>query len=493
MQITSPLSDLGAAFTGELILPGDPRYDTSRAVFNAMIDRHPALIARCSTTADVSAAVRFARDTGLAVAVRGGGHSVVGHGVCEGGIVIDLGDLKSIEVDAAGKTARAGGGVLWGEFDAATQEHGLHTPGGRVTSTGIGGFTTGGGYGWTSSKYGLACDNLLSAEIVLADGTVVRASEDQHADLFWAVRGGGGNFGVVTEFEFQLHELGPLVLAGLALWPLERAPEVMRAWRDYADAAPDEISTACVVVTAPPEDFVPEHLKGKPALGIAVLYVGNPEEGIGAVQPLKNLRPDLDHIGPMPYTAFQAALDPTAPPGWRSYWRGEYLHGLEDDAIDTFLRYGAALLEAAAPLSQGVIFRIGQHINAVLEGSTAFSQRDANYLFHPIVVWKHADDDERMLAAGRAFAGAMRPFADGSPYLNFTPEADRVRDAYTGGTYAQLVALKDKYDPDNLFQLNQNIAPSPKPERDGQQASQSWVLRANEGSGLRAQSAFKAP
>jgi FAD binding domain/Berberine and berberine like len=464
MQITSPLSDLGAAFTGELILPGDPRYDTSRAVFNAMIDRHPALIARCSTTADVSAAVRFARDTGLAVAVRGGGHSVVGHGVCEGGIVIDLGGLKSIEVDAAGKTARAGGGVLWGEFDAATQEHGLHTPGGRVTSTGIGGFTTGGGYGWTSSKYGLACDNLLSAEIVLADGTVVRASEDQHADLFWAVRGGGGNFGVVTEFEFQLHDLGPLVLAGLALWPLGRAPEVMRAWRDYADAAPDEISTACVVVTAPPEDFVPEHLKGKPALGIAVLYVGNPEEGISAVQPLKNLRPDLDHIGPMPYTAFQAALDPTAPPGWRSYWRGEYLHGLEDDAIDTFLRYGAALLEAAAPLSQGVIFRIGQHINAVLEGSTAFSQRDANYLFHPIVVWKHANADERMLATGRAFAQAMRPYATGAPYLNFTPEADRVPDAYRGSTYARLVALKDKYDSGNLFQLNQNIAPSNRPE-----------------------------
>jgi len=464
MQITSSLSDFEAVFTGELILPGDPRYDTSRAVFNAMIDKHPALIARCATTADVAAAVGFARETGVAVAVRGGGHSVVGYGVCDGGIVIDLGKLKSIDVDPAGKTARAGGGVLWGELDAATQQHGLHTPGGRVTSTGIGGFTTGGGYGWTSSKHGLACDNLLSAEVVLADGTVVRASADQRADLFWGIRGGGGNFGIVTEFEFRLHELGPTVLAGLALWPLERAPEVMRAWRDYADQAPDEISTACVVVTAPPEDFVPEHLKGRPALGVAVLYVGDLDNGAAAVQPLKDLRPDLDHIGPMPYTAFQAALDATAPPGWRSYWRGEYLHDLTDEAIDAFLRNGATLLETAPPLSQAVIFRIGQRINTVPEDATAFSQRDANYLFHPIAVWKHAAEDESVLAAGRSFAQAMRAFATGSPYLNFTPEQDRVLDAYTADAYSRLVALKDTYDPNNLFSLNQNIAPSARPE-----------------------------
>jgi FAD/FMN-containing dehydrogenase len=460
MQVTSPFSDLETNFAGELILPGEPRYDSSRAVFNAMIDKHPALIARCATTPDVAAAVRFARQTGLAVAVRGGGHSVAGYSVCDGGIVIDLGGLKSIDVDPTAMTAHAGGGVRWGELDAATQEHGLHTPGGRVTSTGIGGFTTGGGYGWTSSKHGLACDNLLSAEVVLADGTVVRASENQHADLFWGIRGAGGNFGIVTEFEFRLHKLGPLVLAGLALWPLERATAVMRAWRDYADAAPDEISTACVLVTAPPEDFVPDHLEGRPALGVAVLYVGDPDDARAAVQPLEDLRPDLDHIGPMPYTAFQAALDPTAPPGRRSYWRGEYLHNLTDDAIDTFLQNGATLLESAPPLSQAVIFRIGQHINAIPRGSTAFSQREANYLFHPIVVWKRSDDDKRMLTAGRNFAQAMRAFATGSPYLNFTPEADRVRDAYTADTYSRLVALKDTYDPDNVFNLNQNIAPS---------------------------------
>jgi FAD/FMN-containing dehydrogenase len=460
MHTTGPLDLLSEQFAGELIMPGDPRYDVSRTVFNAIVDRHPAVIARCGTTADVAAAVRFARATDLIVAVRCGGHSVTGLGVCDGGIVIDLGGLKTIEVEPVAKTAKVGGGVLWGELDAVTQQHGLHTPGGRVTTTGVGGFTTGGGYGWTSSKHGLACDNLVSAEVVLADGTIVTASEGENADLFWGIRGGGGNFGVVTEFQFALHELGPIVLAGLALWPLERAAEVMRAWRDYADAAPDEISTACVVATAPAEDFVPAHLRGRPALGVAVLNVGDPAEGAALVQPLKSLRPDLDHIGPMPYTAFQAALDATAPPGWRSYWRGEYLSSLPDHAIDTFLHDGAALVEAAPPLTQAVIFRIGQAIRAVAEDATAFSHREANYLFHPIVGWKDAAGDARMIETGRAFSETMRRFATGGAYLNFTPESDRVRDAYGAGKYKRLVALKDAYDPDNVFRLNQNITPS---------------------------------
>jgi FAD/FMN-containing dehydrogenase len=460
MRTSGPLDVLAEEFAGELILPGDPRYDVSRGVFNAMIDRHPALIARCGTTDDVAAAIRFARETGLVVAVRCGGHSVSGLGVCDGGLVIDLKGLKTIEIDPVAKTAKVGGGVLWGELDAATQEHGLHTPGGRVTTTGVGGFTTGGGYGWTSSKHGLACDNVVSAEVVLADGTIVTAGEHENTDLYWGIRGGGGNFGVVTEFEFALHELGPIVLAGLALWPFDRAPEVTRAWRDYADAAPDEISTACVVVTAPQEDFVPAHLRGRPALGIAVLYIGDPDEGAVLVQPLKDLRPDLDHIGPMPYTAFQAALDVTAPPGRRSYWRGEYLSGLPDDAIDTFLENGAALVEAAPPLTQAVIFRIGQSIGAVADDATAFSHRDANYLFHPILAWTDAGDDARLLETGRAFAETMRRFATGGAYLNFTPESDRIREAFGAEKYNQLVALKDEYDPDNIFRLNQNIPPS---------------------------------
>ncbi len=451
---------LRRTFSGRLTLPDDPEYDADRAVFNAMIDRRPAVIARCGTTEDVSAAIQFARTRGLVVAVRGGGHSVSGLGVCDAGIVIDLRGRDGIDVDPEAKRARVGGGVLWGALDAATQAHGLHVPGGRVTTTGVGGFTTGGGYGWSSSKHGLACDSLVSAEVALADGSIVTASEDENEDLFWGIRGGGGNFGVVTEFTFRLHELGPNVLAGLALWPLARAPEVVRGWRDYVDRAPNELSSACVVITAPPEPFVPESLRGRPVLGMAVLYVGDAEAGVDVVRPLRDLEPAVDHIQPMPYTAFQAALDPLAPPDMRSYWRGEYLSAMPDEAIDVFLDRAPELVAAGMPLTQAVVFKIGQGVSALPEDATAFSHRDAQYLFHPISVWSDPADDDRLIAAGRGFAEAMRPFATGAAYLNFTPEADRVRDAYGVETYARLVAVKDRYDPDNLFRINQNVAPT---------------------------------
>ncbi|GGT53528.1 FAD-binding oxidoreductase [Streptomyces purpureus] len=460
MTVTDPAAALRQGFTGQVLRQAQPGYDEARQVFNAMIDRHPAVIARCADTADVAAAVDVARDHGLVVAVRCGGHSVAGLSTCDDGILIDLSGLKAVTVDPEARTARAGGGVLWGEFDAATQAHGLHTPGGRVSTTGIGGFTTGGGYGWTSCKHGLACDNLLSAEVVLADGRVVRASEHEHADLFWGIRGGGGNFGVVTEFEFRLHPLGPTVLAGLTMFPIERAAEVLRGWRDRADAAPDELATAVVVLTAPPEPFVPEELRGRPVLGMAALYVGEAGRGVAAVQPLKDLHPVVDLIAPVPYTAFQAALDPSAPRGFRSYWRGEYIRELSDDAIDAFLADAVDLTVLGAPLSQMVIFRIGQGVAAVPDGTTAFSHRDARYLFHPICMWADPSDDSRMITAARAFASAMRPFSTGASYLNFTPETDRVRDAYGDDTYARLVALKNTYDPGNLFRLNQNIRPS---------------------------------
>jgi FAD/FMN-containing dehydrogenase len=447
-------------FSGELIVPGQPEYDEARRVFNGMIDRHPALIARCASTTDVVAAVDHARDHGLIAAVRCGGHSFSGLSTCDDGIVIDLGGLKSIVIDPRARTANAGGGVVWGELDAATQEHGLHTPGGRVTTTGIGGFTLGGGYGWTSSKYGLACDNLISAEVVLADGSVVRATEDQHPDLFWAIRGGGGNFGIVTEFEFRLHPLGPIVLAGLMMFPIERAPEVLRGWRDCADTAPDELSLACVLITAPPESFVPPELRGKLVVALAALYVGDPEAGAGVVQPLKDLGPAVDLIAPMPYTAFQAALDAAAPWGLPFYASGEYLPELPDPAIDTLLDGGIDLLGRAHPLSQVIMFRIGQGVTAVANDATAFSHRDAAYLLHPIIGWTDSVDAEQTIAATRAFAATMRPYSTGASYLNFTHEPDRVRDAYGQDKYQRLVALKDKYDPANMFRLNQNIRPS---------------------------------
>jgi FAD/FMN-containing dehydrogenase len=451
---------LRSNFTGDVIGPEDPGHDQACELFNSMIDKHPAVIARCASTDDVVAAVNLARDEGLEVAVRSGGHSVAGLSICDAGVLIDLAGLKEIEVDPDAKIARAGGGVLWGEFDAATQEHALHTPGGRVTTTGVGGFTTGGGYGWTSSKHGLTCDNLVSAEVICADGRVVTASEDENEDLFWGIRGGGGNFGVVTRFDYRLHELGPIVLAGLALWPLERAGEVQRAWRDYVDDAPDELSTATVVLTAPPEEFVPEHLRMQPALGMAAMYVGDPEDGAQVLQPLKDLGPEVDLIQPMPYTAFQAILDPSAPKGLRNYWKGEYLTGLTDEAIDTFVEHAPGQATIAPPFNQSIIFRIGQGVTAVPDDATAFSHRDADYMFHPISCWENPDDDGKVIAANRAFADAMRPFSTGAAYLNFTAEVDRVRDAYGEQKYERLVELKDKYDPENLFRLNQNIKPS---------------------------------
>jgi FAD/FMN-containing dehydrogenase len=451
---------LRAAMAGDVMIPGDAGYEDACKVFNSMIAKRPALVAHCATTDDVVAAVNLARDRDLEVAVRSGGHSVAGLSICDDGLLIDLAGLKGIDVDPDARVARTGGGVLWGEFDAATQEHGLHTPGGRVTTTGVGGFTTGGGYGWTSSKHGLTCDNLVSAEVVTADGRVVTASETENEDLFWGIRGGGGNFGVVTRFDFRLHELGPIVLAGLALWPIDRASEVLRAWRDYVAGAPDELSTACVVLTAPPEEFVPDHLKGQAALGMAAMYVGDPDEGAGVIQPLKDLGPEVDLIQPMPYTAFQAILDPSAPKGLRNYWRGEYLTGLSDGAIDTFAEHAPEVRGAGIPFSQMIIFRIGQGVSAIPDDATAFSHRDAEYLFHPISVWEDPADDDRVIAANRAFADAMRPFSTGAAYLNFTADGDRVRDSYGAEKYERLVALKDKYDPENLFRGNQNIEPS---------------------------------
>ena len=453
------ISALRTALTGGVLTAADAGYDDCRKVFNAMHDKRPGVIARCATTADVVSAVNFARDNGLVVAVRCGGHSVAGLSVCDGGILIDLAGLNRVDVDPHARTARAGGGVLWGPFDAATQEHALHTPGGRVTTTGVGGFTTGGGYGWTSSKYGLTCDNLISAEVVLANGGVVRASEDENADLFWGIRGGGGNFGVVTDFEFRLHPLGPIVLAGLMLWPAERAEDVIRAWRDYAEDCPDELSSGCVTLTAPPEPFVPDALKGQTVLAIPLMYVGDPAEGMRVVQPIRDLQPAVDLVQPMPYTAFQAMLDPAVPKGYRHYWRGEYLQTLPNAAISTFVQHAREVTAAAAPHSQMILFRIGQGVAAIADDATAFSHREAKYMFHPLVMWPSAADDERLIRATRAFADAMRPFSTGGAYLNFTPE-DRVRDAFGPEKYQRLVAIKDRYDPENLFRLNHNIRPS---------------------------------
>lgn len=452
-------SRLARSLDGGVTRPGEPGYDDARAVYNAMVDKHPACVVRCASTRDVVRSVGFAREAGLEVAVRCGGHSVTGFSNVDGGVLIDLAGLKQVSVDSHTQVASVGGGTLWGEFDAATQQHALHTPGGRVTTTGVGGFTVGGGYGWTSSKHGLTCDNLISAEVVTADGQVLVASEENNADLFWGLRGGGGNFGIVTRFDFRLHRLGPSVFAGMALWPIERAPEVLSGWREYVEAAPDEVGTGCAVLTAPPEEFVPIHLRGRPVVGIIGTYVGDPEEGARVMRPIKDLRPEVDLFQPMPYTAFQAIVDPVNPPGLRNYFRGEYLDELTDDALEVYIRH-AGTIATASPLAQLTIFRLGGGVSAVPDDACVFSHRDAQYLFHPIMLWDDPALDADQIAMARDFADAMALHGTGASYLNFTPDLDRVRQAFGPRKYARLVELKDRYDPDNVFRLNQNIEPT---------------------------------
>jgi FAD/FMN-containing dehydrogenase len=451
--------DLRDRLRGEVIGREDPGYDEARRVWNAMIDKRPGLIVRPRGAEDVVDAVDLARGRGLPVAVRCGGHSVAGKGACEDGLLIDLSLMKGVQVDQARRTARANGGVLWGEFDRETQASGLATPGGRVTGTGLGGFTLGGGYGWLSPKYGLACDNLVSADVVTANGRLLTATESENEDLFWGLRGGGGNFGVVTSFEFRLHRVGPMVVGGMLMHPLEQAREVLRAYRDYVDAAPDELATAFAFFPAPPEEFVPRDLRGKTVLGLIACHCGELEDGERAVEPLRALGPPaVDLIGPMPYPDLQALLDPTAPPGWRWYNTGEHLRGLTDPAIDVLTSHAP---QGLAPLTQAIVFRHGGAVSRVEDGATAFGNRDAPYLLHPLAAWLEPEDDERHIGWLRELVREMEPFKTGGIYLNFTPEGDeRLTDSFGAAKYARLVALKDEYDPTNMFRFNQNVPPS---------------------------------
>ena len=465
MESSSPAApaafDPDAAFQGQQFRPGDAGYDDARAIYNGLIDRRPALVARCSGVADVIDAVNFARDGGLSLAVRCGGHSVAGMATCDDGVLIDLRGMKGVHVDPVARVARANAGVIWGEYDRETQLFGLATPGGRVTTTGVGGFTLGGGYAWTSGVHGLACDNMISAEVVTADGRVVTASENENADLLWGLRGGGGNFGVVTSYEFKLHDLGPLVMGGMVIHPIEDARAIARAWRDWVESAPESVCAGIAVLLGPPEPFVPEELHGKPVLAMPTMYAGDPDEGEEALRALKTEigPPAVDLIDRIPYTAFQAIIDPLSPPGLLNYHRGEHLAGFTDDAIDAFVENGARV---QSPLSQSVVFRHGGAIARVPEDATAASHRDAPYMWHPIACWDDPADTDGDIAWVRESSAAMKPFTTGGVYLNFEQDEgeEHVRAGYTPEKWARLVELKDKYDPGNLFRINQNIPPS---------------------------------
>lgn len=397
------IQEFAAGFSGELIRRGDEGYDDARIVYNAMIDRHPALIARCTGVADVIAAVNFARENGLVVAVRGGGHSVPGYGVCEGGIVIDLTPMKGIWVDPEARTARAQAGVTWGEFDRETQVFGLATTGGRVTHTGIAGLTLGSGSGWLERKFGLTCDNLLSAEVVTASGEFLKASESENEDLFWGLRGGGGNFGIVTSFEYRLHPVGPIVLGGMLLHPFSRAKELLRFWRDYLEEAPDELGGAPAFFTAPPAPFVPEHMKGQLVAGLIIFYAGSPEDGEEVVRPLKEFGPpEVDLVEPMPYTVVQTLVDPANPPGRHNYWKAENMAELSDGAIDTMVVHAARM---TSPFSVAMLEPKGGAISRVGEDETAMGGRDAAHTLYAFSMWEDPTESDTHIAWAREFMG----------------------------------------------------------------------------------------
>jgi FAD/FMN-containing dehydrogenase len=452
--------ELAESFRGELVLPADPSYDDARKIWNAAIDRRPVCVARCTGVADVVAAVRFARDRGLPVAVRSGGHGVGGHALCDDGLVIDLTPMKGIRVDPAARTARAEAGVLWGELDRETQLFGLATVGGIVTHTGIAGLTLGGGIGWLMRKYGATVDNLLSADLVTAEGQLVRASAEENPELFWGIRGGGGNFGIVTSFEYRLHPVGPTVLAGPIFHPLERAGEVLRFYRGFIRDAPDELTTIFHLRVAPPLPFLPEDLHGKPIVMIGACYAGTPEDGVEVLRPLKEFgAPLVDLLEPKPYLALQSMFDASVPHGWHYYWKSLELPPLTDASIDTLVEHASAL---TSPKSYCIVFQLGGALSRVGETETAFSQRDAAHDVNINAVWTEADpESERHIAWTRDFYDAMQPHSRGGVYLNFLGEEgpDRVREAYGATSYERLVQLKRAYDPTNFFRLNQNIEP----------------------------------
>jgi FAD/FMN-containing dehydrogenase len=456
-----PTSDeIGGSFRGELLPPTSPGYDPARRIWNGAIDRRPACIARCTGVADVVAAVRFARERDLLVAVRSGGHGVGGHALCDGGLVIDLSPMKGIRVDPVARRARAEAGVLWGELDRETQLHGLATVGGIVTHTGIAGLTLGGGIGWLMRKHGATVDNLVSVDLVTADGEVLTASEDENPDLFWGVRGGGGNFGIITSFEYRLHPVGPIVLAGPIYHPLADARKVLRFYREFIATAPDELTTIFNLRVAPPLPFLPEDVHGKPVVMVGACYAGATENGNEVVRPLKEFgTPIVDLLEPKPYTALQSMFDPSVPHGWHYYWKSVELPPLTDTAIDTLVDHASAL---TSPKSYCIVFQLGGALARVGEGETAFSQRDAAHNVNINAVWTEEDPDAQgHIAWARDFFDAMQPHAGGRVYLNFLGEegGNRVRQAYGARNYERLVELKRAYDPTNFFRLNQNIEP----------------------------------
>jgi FAD/FMN-containing dehydrogenase len=449
---------LRATLRGRACEKGEPGYDEARTLWNATVDRSPALVVRCAGAADAIQALDFARRHGLTVAVRGGGHNIAGNAVVEGGLVIDLSPMKSVRVDPQARRAWVEPGCTLADVDRETQAFGLALPLGINSTTGIAGLTLGGGFGWTSRRFGMTVDSLLAADVVTADGRLLRASSTENPDLFWAIRGGGGNFGVVTSFEFQLHRLGPEVLAGLVVHPFDNAAELLRAYRDLADDAPDELACWVVLRKAPPLPFLPTEWHGREVLVFAMCYAGDPAAGEAAMRPLRSLgRPIADVVGPQPFVAWQSAFDPLLTPGARNYWKSHDFDRLPDDAVKALLE-GVRTLPG--PECEVFIAHLAGAASRIAPDATAFPQRSSHFVLNVHTRWRDAQDDNAFIAWARTLFGAMSPYALGTAYVNFMPddEADRVEAVY-GPNYRRLAEIKGKYDPENVFRMNQNIRP----------------------------------
>jgi FAD/FMN-containing dehydrogenase len=460
-------SPVAIDFQGTTLRASDPGYDDARRVFNAMIDSRPERIMRCQATGDVVAALAIARAEGLPVSVYGGGHGVTGSAVIDGGLCLDLRGIDGVVVDPAAGTVRAGGGATWGAVDAATQEHGLAVTGGRVSATGVGGLTLGSGSGWLERALGFACDNLLSAEVVTADGRVVVASPEDNPDLFWALRGGGGNFGIVTEFTFRLHPVGPIVLGGMLMYPADMAEDLLRFWRDYMSDAPDEVGGGLAFITAPPLDFVPEPVRGRPVVGVLICYAGDPAVGQEVLAPLLEFGPPVvNMVQPMPYVAVQQLLDPANPKGMRNYWSADFYDRLPDEAIETLVSHAT---RPASPMTQVIVVAGGGAIARVPDDATAFGQRTAAYNIHYLTMWVDPADDDANIAFTREISTVMKPWSTGRVYLNYIGDEGpgRVEAAYGPEKFARLQKLKRIWDPQNMFRHNQNITPALIEQRRG--------------------------
>lgn len=451
------IEEFKSSLRGKLLRSGDDGYDEARKVWNAMIDRRPALIVRCAGTADVIAAVNFSRKHGLLTAVRGGGHNVSGNAVCDGGLVIDLSKMKSVRVDSKAQTVRVEPGVRLGELDHETQTFGLVVPAGIVTDTGVAGLTLGGGLGWLHRAWGLTLDNLISADIVTADGRLLKASKEENKDLFWAIRGGGGNFGIATSFEFQCRKFGPMALAGLVMHPIDRARELLEFYREYTASAPDQVTTFALLRMAPPAPFVPKEFHGTPIAAIIACYAGPPEEGTEVIRPIKEWgEPIADVLVPKPFVVHQSMFDAGQPVGGYYYWKSHYFNELSDKALDLIVKQGAAI---TSPMSILATVHLAGAVSRVGEGETAYPNRQAPYVMNVNGSWADPSTTETNIAWVRETWDALVPHATGARFANFEAE-DQALAIYGEEKYQRLVEIKNKYDPQNFFRLNQNIKPT---------------------------------